>query len=86
MKFSSEAVPWIDFRARSRWDALTLVNAIMRRSHGPVADDLDPYLSRLLYDHPDAVAWELVETHRDLLDWLAGHLFVGLSQIGQMKW
>jgi magnesium transporter len=65
----------IDFR-RGAAGMRDVVNAIMRREHGPVADDLDPYF-RDVYDHLMHCV-ELVETHRDLL---TGSLDIYLSAV-----
>ncbi len=53
-----------------------VVNAIMRREHGYVGDDLDPYF-RDIYDHLVRTV-ELIETYRDLL---TGSLDIYLSAI-----
>jgi magnesium transporter len=65
----------IDFR-RGASGMRDVVNAIMRREHGPVADDLDPYF-RDVYDHLIHCV-ELVETDRDLL---TGSLDIYLSAV-----
>jgi magnesium transporter len=65
----------IDFR-RGASGMRDVVNAIMRREHGPVADDLDPYF-RDVYDHLMHCV-EMVETHRDLL---TGSLDIYLSAV-----
>lgn len=53
-----------------------VVNAIMRREHGLVGDDLDPYF-RDVYDHLLRTG-ELIEAHRDLL---TGCLDIYLSAV-----
>jgi magnesium transporter len=53
-----------------------VVNAIARREHGCVGDDLDPYF-RDIYDHLVRTL-ELIETYRDLL---TGSLEVYLSAV-----
>ena len=53
-----------------------LVNMIMRREHGMVGDDLDPYF-RDIYDHLVRTV-ELIETYRDLL---TGSLDIYLSAV-----
>ncbi len=53
-----------------------VVNAIMRREHGIVGDDLDPYF-RDIYDHLVRTV-ELIETYRDLL---TGSLDIYLSAV-----
>ena len=53
-----------------------VVNAIMRREHGVVGDDLDPYF-RDVYDHLVRTQ-DLIETYRDLL---TGSLDVYLSAV-----
>jgi magnesium transporter len=65
----------IDFR-RGAAGMRDVVNAIMRREHGPVSDDLDPYF-RDVYDHLMHCV-ELVETHRDLL---TGSLDIYMSAV-----
>ncbi len=53
-----------------------MVNAVMRREHGLVGDDLDPYF-RDIYDHLVRTV-ELIETYRDLL---TGSLDIYLSAV-----
>ncbi len=53
-----------------------VVNAIMRREHGMIGDDLDPYF-RDIYDHLVRTV-ELIETYRDLL---TGSLDIYLSAV-----
>jgi magnesium transporter len=53
-----------------------VVNAIMRREHGCIGDDLDPYF-RDIYDHLVRTV-ELIETYRDLL---TGSLDIYLSAV-----
>lgn len=53
-----------------------VVNALMRREHGLLGDDLDPYL-RDVYDHLVRIV-DLVETYRDLL---TGSLDIYLSAV-----
>ncbi len=53
-----------------------MVNAVMRREHGLIGDDLDPYF-RDIYDHLVRTV-ELIETYRDLL---TGSLDIYLSAV-----
>ena len=53
-----------------------VVNAIIRREHGFIGDDLDPYF-RDIYDHLVRTV-ELIETYRDLL---TGSLDIYLSAV-----
>jgi magnesium transporter len=65
----------IEFR-RTASGMREVVNGIMRREHGPVQDELDPYF-RDVYDHLMRTV-ELAETQRDLL---TGSLDVYLSAV-----
>ena len=65
----------IEFR-RMAGGMRDVVNAIMRREHGLIGDDLDPYF-RHIYDHLVRTV-ELIETYRDLL---TGSLDIYLSAI-----
>jgi magnesium transporter len=65
----------IQFR-RTAADMREVVNALIRREHGIIGDDLDPYL-RDVYDHLLRVV-DLLETYRDLL---TGSLDIYLSAV-----
>jgi magnesium transporter len=65
----------IEFR-RTSGNMREVVNALMRREHGFLGDDLDPYL-RDVYDHLVRIV-DLVETYRDLL---TGSLDIYLSAV-----
>ncbi len=65
----------IEFR-RMAGGMRDVVNAIMRREHGLIGDDLDPYF-RDIYDHLVRTV-ELIETYRDLL---TGSLDIYLSAV-----
>ena len=65
----------IEFR-RTSGGMRDVVNAIMRREHGIIGDDLDPYF-RDIYDHLVRTV-ELIETYRDLL---TGSLDIYLSAV-----
>lgn len=65
----------IDFRRISS-EMREVVNATIRREHGIVGDDLDPYF-RDVYDHLVRTT-DLVETYRDLL---TGSLDIYLSAV-----
>ena len=65
----------IEFR-RTAGNMREVVNALMRREHGFLGDDLDPYF-RDAYDHLVRIV-DLVETYRDLL---TGSLDIYLSAV-----
>jgi magnesium transporter len=65
----------IEFR-RTSGAMREVVNALMRREHGFLGDDLDPYF-RDVYDHLVRIV-DLVETYRDLL---TGSLDIYLSAV-----
>ncbi|MGH9649815.1 MAG: magnesium transporter CorA family protein, partial [Terriglobales bacterium] len=65
----------IEFR-RTAGAMREVVNALMRREHGLLGDDLDPYF-RDVYDHLVRIV-DLVETYRDLL---TGSLDIYLSAV-----
>jgi magnesium transporter len=65
----------IEFR-RTSGSMREVVNALMRREHGFLGDDLDPYF-RDVYDHLVRIV-DLVETYRDLL---TGSLDIYLSAV-----
>jgi len=65
----------IEFR-RTSGNMREVVNALMRREHGFLGDDLDPYF-RDVYDHLVRIV-DLVETYRDLL---TGSLDIYLSAV-----